>query len=146
MVLTGAFCIVEIVIGLRIRSLALVADSFHYLFDFGSYLVAHIANKLADRKDVSDRLTFGWARARVLGSFVNGVTLAALGFSIFIQSLQRFVTVEEVTEPMLMLIVGCVGILLNVICLAFFDEHGASDDKSGLERRIWKYNLCMLNL
>lgn len=127
-VLTAAFCIVEIVIGLRIRSLALIADSFHYLFDFGSYLIAFVANKLASRTTSPERLTFGWARARVLGSFVNGVALAALGFSIFIQSLQRFVNVEKVRNPQLMLVVGCIGLALNIISLLFFHNHGEQPD------------------
>lgn len=122
--LTAAFCVVEIVIGLRTRSLALIADSFHYLFDFGSYLIAFIASELASRAKSPERLTFGWARARVLGSFVNGVTLAALGFSIFIQSLQRFVTVAQVRDPQLMLVVGCIGLVLNIISLVFFHDHG----------------------
>lgn len=124
-ILTAAFCIAEIVIGFRTHSLALIADSFHYLFDFGSYLIAYVANRLIENDNAPDQLPFGWARARVLGSFVNGIALVALGFSIFIQSLQRFIIIEKVTQPLLVLITGCVGLLLNGISLAFF--HGAGE-------------------
>lgn len=121
--LTLLFCGAEIGVGLYSRSLALIADAFHYLFDFGSYLIAYIALRLSHKTDSPKRLTFGWARAQLLGSFVNGVTLTALGFSILIQSLQRFVHLEKVRHPMPMLIVGCFGLALNVVALAFFHHH-----------------------
>lgn len=38
-------------------------------------------------------LTFGWARASLLGAFFNGVFLLALGVSILVQAIERFVNV-----------------------------------------------------
>jgi zinc transporter 1 len=38
-------------------------------------------------------LTFGWARATLLGAFFNGVFLLALGVSILVQAIERFVNV-----------------------------------------------------
>ena len=37
--------------------------------------------------------------------------------SIFLQSIERFIEVPEVESPMLVLVVGCVGLALNVFCV-----------------------------
>lgn len=44
--------------------------------------------------------------------------------SIFLQSIERFIDVPEVEDPMLVLIVGCVGLGLNVFCVLIC--HGES--------------------
>jgi hypothetical protein len=49
------------------------------------------------------------------GAFFNGVFLFALAISIFLQSTERFVHLEEIDEPFLVLIIGCVGLGLNLI-------------------------------
>ena len=50
-----------------------------------------------------------------IGAFFNGVFLLALALSIFLQSMERFVHVEVVTSPKLVLIIGCIGLALNII-------------------------------
>ncbi|TQN72213.1 Zinc homeostasis factor 1, partial [Colletotrichum shisoi] len=74
--ISGGFFVAELVVGFRTKSLALIADAFHYL---------------SDRKPSPETLTFGWRRAQVLGAFFNGVFLLALGVSIFLQAVERFV-------------------------------------------------------
>ncbi|CAG7926302.1 unnamed protein product [Penicillium olsonii] len=69
-----------ITVGFYTRSLALVADAFHYI---------------SVKKDSPQSLSFGWQRSRLLGAFFNGVFLLALGVSIFLQSIERFVSVEN---------------------------------------------------
>lgn len=49
------------------------------------------------------------------GAFFNGVFLLALALSILLQSIERFVHLETVDHPILILIVGCVGLGLNVL-------------------------------
>lgn len=41
--------------------------------------------------------------------------LLALALSIFLQSLERFINIEPVIDPLSMLIVGCVGLTLNLL-------------------------------
>jgi hypothetical protein len=48
--ISSAFFIVEIVLGFRQRSLALVADAFHVASDIIGFVVALVARILADRK------------------------------------------------------------------------------------------------
>ncbi|MCJ1397000.1 hypothetical protein MMC11_000192 [Xylographa trunciseda] len=75
--------------------------------------------------------TYGWQRAETLGALVNGVFLVALCLSIFLEAIQRFVEPQIVTNPMLVLIVGCFGLLSNILGLFLFHEHGHSHGGSG---------------
>jgi zinc transporter 1 len=93
--LSFTFFVIEIVIGFRTSSLALIADAFHYLNDLVSFIVALVALKLSQRPKVPASLAFGWQRVRVLGAFFNGVFLLALGVSILLQSLERFVHIQR---------------------------------------------------
>lgn len=61
--------------------------------------------------------TFGWARAEVLGALVNAVFLVALCFSITIEACKRFIEEEQIHEPKLLVIVGVIGLLVNIVGL-----------------------------
>lgn len=65
-----------------------------------------------------------WQRAETLGALVNGVFLVALCLSIFLEAIQRFVEPQTVSNPKLVLIVGCFGLLSNILGLFLFHEHG----------------------
>ena len=67
-----------------------------------------------------------WQRAETLGALVNGVFLVALCLSIFLEAIQRFVEPQTVSNPRLVLIVGCFGLLSNILGLFLFHEHGHS--------------------
>ena len=64
--------------------------------------------------------TYGWVRMEILGALVNAVFLVALCFSILVEALKRVVTVEEVENPVLLLIVGGAGLAVNLIGLVLF--------------------------
>lgn len=72
-----------------------------------------------------------------MGAFFNGSLLFALGISIFLQSIERFITLHrmlaesgvalglhalDVENPKLMFIIGSIGLGLNIICATFL--HG----------------------
>lgn len=50
----------------------------------------------------------------------------ALCLSIFLEAIQRFVEPQIVSNPKLVLIVGCFGLLSNILGLFLFHEHGHS--------------------
>jgi len=85
--------------------------------------VALVAVQVSERETSRDDLSFGWARAQLLGAFFNGAFLLALGVSITLQSIERFIFIEHVNKPKLVLIVGCVGLTLNLISAIFLHEH-----------------------
>lgn len=109
-----------------VHSLALVADSFHMLNDVLSLCVGLWAVKVANSKTNSKTFTYGWQRAETLGALVNGVFLVALCVTIFLDAIQRFVEPQEVSQPKLVLIVGCLGLASNILGLFLFHEHGHS--------------------
>ena len=55
----------------------------------------------------------------------------ALCLSIFLEAIQRFVEPQTVSNPRLVLIVGCFGLLSNVLGLFLFHEHGHSHGGEG---------------
>lgn len=67
-----------------------------------------------------------WQRAETLGALVNGVFLVALCLSIFLEAVQRLFEPQAVSNPKLILIVGCLGLASNIIGLFLFHEHGHS--------------------
>ena len=125
-ILTTTFFLVEIIVGYVTNSMALVADSFHMLSDVVSLIVGYVALKYSKVGNHGGRYTFGWARAEVLGALVNAVFLVALCFSILVEALKRMVIPEEIENPKLVLVVGSVGLFVNVIGLFLFHQHGHS--------------------
>ncbi|BGO99981.1 putative Zinc/cadmium resistance protein (putative) [Rhodotorula toruloides] len=123
--ISTAFFVVEIVVGFRQNSLVLIADAFHVVSDLVGFVVALVAFRLADRKHgVPANYSFGFQRAPVTGAFFNGAFLAGLGFSIVLQAIERLIEPEEVTEPLLVLIVGAVGLGLNIVSALVVHDHG----------------------
>ncbi|KAI1209529.1 cation efflux protein [Annulohypoxylon truncatum] len=120
-----SFFVAELVVAFFTKSLALLADAFHYMNDLIAYCVALAAIIISDSKAPPDNFSFGWARAQLLGAFFNGVFLLALGISIFLQSIERFISIERVDKPVLVLIMGCVGFTLNLLSATLLHElHG----------------------
>jgi len=75
-----------------------------------------IESQVKERKELAPTpLTYGWQRAPVVGAFFNGAFLLALGVSIFFQSMERFMGTNKIEEAELILVLGCVGLLLNII-------------------------------
>lgn len=82
----------------------------------------------------SKMYTYGWQRAETLGALVNGVFLVALCVTIFLEAIQRFVEKPNVSNPKLVLIVGCLGLASNILGLVLFHDvghsHGPGEDHS----------------
>ncbi|TIB60445.1 hypothetical protein E3P78_03154 [Wallemia ichthyophaga] len=118
------FFVSELVVGLRTRSLALIADSFHYLSDLVAYVIAFTAAYLREHGRRLPGWTYGWHRAELVGAFFNGVFLLGLALSIFLQSIERFFNPESVDQPIAVISLGGVGLVLNIISAAFVHDHG----------------------
>ncbi|CUM63626.1 uncharacterized protein PRCAT00001208001 [Priceomyces carsonii] len=131
LVLDVLFFLVEAIIGYSVHSLALIADSFHMLNDIISLIIALLAVRVKNSKPADGKYTYGWQRAEILGALMNAVFLLALCFTILIEAIQRFFEVQEISQPKLILVVGCAGLVSNFIGLALFHEHGHSHSHGG---------------
>jgi len=128
MLLTISFFFVEIITGYVTNSMSLVADSFHMLGDIAALLISFLSVKMSPKK--WSKNTFGWARAEVLGALVNAVFLVALCFSITVESIKRFIDLEEIHHPENVLIVGFIGLLVNVVGLCLLYDAGGGHGHS----------------
>ncbi|VDO92447.1 unnamed protein product [Soboliphyme baturini] len=129
LVLTFGYFLVEIVFGYLTNSTALVADSFHMLSDVLALLIAFFCMRFS-KKTSSNKNTFGWIRAEVLGALINAVFLLALCFSIFVEALKRLLEPEEIEHPLKILIVGVVGFAVNLIGIFMFHGHATTHGHS----------------
>ncbi|KPM40596.1 hypothetical protein AK830_g5948 [Neonectria ditissima] len=121
--LDTAFFVLELTTGIFAHSLALMADAFHMLNDIISLIIGLWAVSAA-QKATTDEFTFGWVRAEILGAFFNAVFLIALCVSIILEALTRFIEPPEITNPQLMLIVGCAGLFSNLVGFFVLGGHG----------------------
>ncbi|CAF1053385.1 unnamed protein product [Adineta ricciae] len=123
--LTFGFFIVELIVGNLTKSVALVADAFHMLSDVISLVIGIVAVRIVKRR--SNANTYGWVRAEVVGANVNTVFLLALCLTIIFDAVKRFIEPEPIENVNLLLIVGSIGLGINVIGLFLFQGfHGHS--------------------
>ncbi|KAI1854181.1 hypothetical protein JX265_000585 [Neoarthrinium moseri] len=129
--ISTVFFLVELISGLMVKSLALTADAFHMLNDIISLLVGLWAVRISKRQS-TDKFSYGWVRAEILGGFFNAVFLIALCVSIIIESITRFFDPPEISNPQLILIVGCCGLASNLVGFVVLGhgghDHGHSHD------------------
>ncbi|KAF7728658.1 hypothetical protein EC973_005695 [Apophysomyces ossiformis] len=79
---------------------------------------------MAETTHRNPKYSYGWQRAEILGALINGVFLVALGFTIALEAIQRFIEPQPITNPVMVLITGCTGLAGNLLGLLLFHEHG----------------------
>ena len=92
--LIGAFLVVQVIGALFSGSLALLADAGHMASDLIGLVVALVAAMVAARP-ATDRQTYGYQRAEVIGALVNGVILMVVAVSVAVSAVGRLVTGAE---------------------------------------------------
>lgn len=121
--LTFGFFIVEVVVSRMTASLSMLSDSFHMLSDVIALVVALVAVRFAEKTHATNKNTFGWIRAEVMGALVNAVFLTALCFTIVLEAVERFTEPHEIESPQVVVGVGAAGLLINLLGLCLFHGH-----------------------
>lgn len=103
--------VLEIAIGIRAGSLALISDAVHNLTDALALAIALGAVQLA-RKAPTPEKSFGYQRAGVLAAFVNAAMLLTFTVLLFIESWERFRTPRSVGTGS-MLVTATVALTVN---------------------------------
>jgi len=111
--ITGGYAIVELIGGLISGSLALLADAGHMATDAAALLFAFAANVVA-RRPVSDRHSFGLARAEVIAAFVNALAMLAIVVWLFIEAADRLRNPLPVAGATVF-VIASIGLLLNLV-------------------------------
>ncbi|MBN2418688.1 MAG: cation transporter [Deltaproteobacteria bacterium] len=107
------FLVVEVIGGLMVNSLALLADAGHMLTDVGALALAIFVAHLARRPATPNR-TFGLLRAEVLGAFLNGAALVLIVGFILYEAWKRFGSSQAIDGP-IMILIAVFGLIANIV-------------------------------
>ncbi|MEU8828040.1 cation diffusion facilitator family transporter [Streptomyces sp. NPDC048636] len=110
--LITSFMLVEVVIGVIARSVALLSDAAHMLTDAASIVLALIAIRLSARP-ARGGYTYGLKRSEILSAQANGLSLLLLGLLLGYEAVERLLDPPEVTGG-LTLITALVGVAVNI--------------------------------
>ncbi|MDF8265728.1 cation diffusion facilitator family transporter [Luteipulveratus flavus] len=114
--LVAAYFVVELAFALWSGSLALLSDAGHMAADVVALGAALAATRIATRPDTTGRRTFGSYRAEVFASGLTVLLMLAAAVYVAVEALGRVGDVVDVaTAPML--VVGAIGLAVNVIAL-----------------------------
>lgn len=120
--LTLVFAVGEIIAGVLVGSLAVLADAFHMVSDLIALVVGYVALRVSGRTNTKS-MSYGWSRAEVIGGLINGVFLLSVTVFIVLEAVTRFIEIPEIKDPVIMIIVGGAGLAVNVIGLIMFAGH-----------------------
>ena len=112
LVITSAMMAVEFIGGIASKSLSLVSDSGHMLTDSLALSLSLFALWFS-KKPATRKNTYGFYRAEILASLLNGSLLIIIALFIFYEAIQRFINPTEVNSG-LMLVVALIGLIVNL--------------------------------
>ena len=117
-ILNVIYIIVEFVFGLRINSMALIADAGHNLSDVLGLLLAWGATYLAKTSTTSSR-TYGLRKSTILAALFNSIILLIAVGAITIEAVRKFISPEPVQGTTMMVVAG-VGFVINTLTAILF--------------------------
>jgi cobalt-zinc-cadmium efflux system protein len=123
-VLTAITLVAEVIGGIWSNSLALMSDAGHVFLDLFALVLSLAAIKLAAQPP-NEHHSYGWHRAEVLASLINGLTVFVMAVSILYEGSKRLLSPEDV-QTMPMLVIAILGLVANL--LAAKGLHGHSHD------------------
>ncbi|KAN0029074.1 hypothetical protein ACTFIV_010944 [Dictyostelium citrinum] len=123
--LTMLYVIVELGAALYVGSLTLLSDGFHNLSDVVSLVIAWWAQKAAKR-DSDNFMSYGWARAEILGGLTNGCFLLSMSLYVALEAIPRFIRPEPMESGLIFMIVAGSGLAINILGTIVFACTGMS--------------------
>ena len=123
-VANSVLLVVQVVVGLSLGSLSLLADSLHNASDVVALLVALAGSALAVRPATARR-TYGLARAEVLAALLNGSVLLALTAWVVVEAVSRLGHPSHV-DPLPLGLVGLLGLVVNAGSAWYLARRGGS--------------------
>ena len=110
--ITASFFVIELIGGIIAGSLALQADALHLLTDVFALSYALVAAWFAQRQATLKK-TYGYYRAEILSSFLNGIFLWAIMIFIIYEAILRLQQPTSV-QSLNMLIIATFGLVANI--------------------------------
>ena len=123
--LTAITLVAEVIGGLWSNSLALLSDAGHVFLDLFALALSLAAIKLAAQPP-NDIHSYGWHRAEVLASLINGLTVFLMAIGILYEGSKRLLAPEAVqTTPML--VIAVLGLIANLLAAKGLHGHAHDD-------------------
>ena len=123
--LTALTLLAEVGGGIWTNSLALLSDAAHVFLDLFALILSLVAIKLASYP-ASDTRTYGWHRAEVFASFINGSTVFLMAAGIMYEAFARLVAPEPV-KSVPMFVIAVVGLVTNLLAASALHRHSHDD-------------------
>jgi cobalt-zinc-cadmium efflux system protein len=123
--LTAVTLVGELIGGFWTNSLALLSDAAHVFMDLFALLLSLLAIQLSGRP-ASDRRTYGWHRAEILASLMNGLTLLLIAFGILQEAWDRLLNPQPVKSAE-MFVIASLGLVMNLIAASRLHGHSHDD-------------------
>lgn len=109
---------IEVVYGLAIHSMALIADAGHNLSDVLGLLLAFGASFLANTSPTQTR-TYGLRKSTILAALFNALILLIAIGAITVESIRKFTSPDPVQGSVMMIVAG-IGIAVNAATALLF--------------------------
>jgi zinc transporter 1 len=121
---------VELAAGVWVDSLVLLSDGFHNLSDVISLYIAYWAQQ-AQKRDLSDEMSYGWVRSEILGGLTNGCFLLAICLYVVLEAIPKFITPEPIEAGWIFIIVAAGGLAVNTLGTIVFCITGQGHSHGG---------------
>jgi len=112
------YIFVEVMYGLLINSMALIADAGHNFSDVLGLLLAWGAAYLA-KTAATEKRTYGLRKSTILAAFFNAILLMIAVGAITIEAIRKLITPEPVQGQTMMIVAG-IGFIINAITALLF--------------------------
>lgn len=129
--------VAEIVGGILAGSISLIGDALHNTSDAFSILIAVIAFKIGKKK-ATQKYTYGFKRAEIIGGFVNLVLLFISGVYLFFEGVLRLISPEKI-DGMVIIVVSVLALIVDV-ATAKISHHDAHHNTN--MRMVFLHNLA----
>lgn len=134
--LTSTFLIAEVVAGILLNSLALLADAAHMFTDAAALGIALVAVRIA-RRPADAKRTYGYHRFEILAAAFNALLLFGVAIYILYEAYARFRTPADI-QPVGMMIVAIIGLVVNLISMKLLSSgKDGSLNMKGAYLEVW---------
>ena len=120
--LTAAMMVVEVIGGMKLHSMALLADGWHMATHVGAFLITVAAYALARRHSRNEAYSFGTGKIAVLGAFTSAIVLGGIALFMACESVVRLFNPLPIHFNDA-IAVACVGLAVNVVSALMLKDH-----------------------
>ena len=121
--LTAVMMVVEIAGGMRLHSMALLADGWHMGTHVAAFFISVGAYSFARKHSRNARFSFGTAKVGVLGAYTSAIILGGIALFMVVESVNRLLHPLPIhfNEA---IVVACVGLAVNVTSAFLLKDQG----------------------